>query len=368
MLAALERERRVDEQVLGARREVEVVDLGDGASTSRRLQKLEAERARLARQQRDLAGRCRALLLQPPDLRHLRLRLLRLVLLGAEALDEPFEARDVDRDAVGGLLRVLRALRLLEPPRMPGAGEERRAARDQFERRVRDRLEEPAVVRDEDHAGVERLQLALQPLEARDVEVVRRLVEQDQVGVAAERARQRGARQLPARERGERTVEVDLREAQPAHDGVRALAPRVAPGVLEPRLRFAVAAERRRVVRAGAHRLLEPPQLLLRRDQVARTREDVLAERERAVERRPLVVQRDARPLLERELAAVELGLSRQKPEQGRLAGPVRAGERDAVAALDLEGDAVEQDVSAELLLEVGCDDHCHRSKCRGRG
>ena len=159
----------------------------------------------------------------------------------------------------------------------------------------------------------------------------------------------------------ERTVEVDLREAEPAHDRVRALAPRVAAGVLEPGLRLAVAPERRRVVRARAHRLLQPPQLLLRRDQVARAREDVLAERERPVERRPLVVQRDARPLLERELAAVQLGLAREEPEQGRLAGPVRAGERDAVAALDLEGDAVEEDVSAELLLEVGCDDHCHR-------
>ncbi len=71
----------------------------------------------------------------------------------------------------------------------------------ELERRRRHRLEEPAVVRDEDHRRVERLQLALEPLEARDVEMVRRLVEQQQVGVAAERARERGARQLAAGER-----------------------------------------------------------------------------------------------------------------------------------------------------------------------
>ena len=51
-------------------------------------------------------------------------------------------------------------------------------------------------MRDEDDRGVERLQLALEPLEALDVEVVRRLVEEQQIRVAAERARERGARQL----------------------------------------------------------------------------------------------------------------------------------------------------------------------------
>ena len=61
---------------------------------------------------------------------------------------------------------------------------------------------------DEDDGGVDRGQLALEPLEALDVEVVRRLVEQQQVGVARERATERGARQLAARERLELPVEV----------------------------------------------------------------------------------------------------------------------------------------------------------------
>ena len=46
--------------------------------------------------------------------------------------------------------------------------------------------------------------------------------------------------------------------------------------------------------------------------------------------------------------------------EQRRLAGAVRAGERDTVAPLDAEGDAVEEDGSGDLLAEVGCDDDCH--------
>ena len=138
------------------------------------------------------------------------------------------------------------------------------------------------------------------------------------------------------------------------------IAPAVAAGMLEPRLRLGIAVERRLVVRAAGHRLLEPRELLLRRDEVARAGEDVLAQRQFLLERRPLVVQRDARPLLERELAAVLLRLAREDPQQRRLAGAVRPGERNAVAPLDGERDAVEEDVPRELLAEVRCDDDCH--------
>jgi hypothetical protein len=114
-------------------------------------------------------------------------------------------------------------------------------------------------VRDEDHRGVERRELGLEPLEALHVEVVGRLVEQQQVRVAAERARQRGPRELAARERRQPAVEVAVAEAEAANDRVRPLPPRIAAGVLEARLGLRVAAERRRVVAAAGHRLLEPP-------------------------------------------------------------------------------------------------------------
>ncbi len=107
--------------------------------------------------------------------------------------------------------------------------------------RRRDRFEEPAVVRDEDDGGVDRLQLALEPFEAGDVEVVRRLVEEQEVWVAAERACQRGARQLAAGERCRAAGRGRRREAEAAGDRVEPLAPGVAARVLEPRLRLAVA-------------------------------------------------------------------------------------------------------------------------------
>ena len=76
-------------------------------------------------------------------------------------------------------------------------------------------------MRDEDDGGVDRRQLALEPLEALDVEVVRRLVEEQQVGVAGERAAERGACQLAAGERLELPVEVVVVEAEPAQRRTR---------------------------------------------------------------------------------------------------------------------------------------------------
>src|SRR5262249_59763563 len=98
------------------------------------------------------------------------------------------------------------ARRLLDPPGVPGSGEVDRASAAELEDAVRDRFEEPAVVGNQDDAGVERLQFLLEPLEARHVEVVGRLVEQQQIRVAYERARERGARELTSGEGLQRPV------------------------------------------------------------------------------------------------------------------------------------------------------------------
>ena len=294
-----------------------------------------------------ISARRLPLCLEPPICVSFACACFALTFLYAEALDEALEARDVGlglRSAVFGACSASRAA-FSRRQACHGPGKKVAWPRDELERRGRDRLEEPAVVGDEDHGGVERRELALEPLEARDVEVVRRLVEQQQVGVAAERARERGARQLAAREGAQRPVEVVVGEAEPAHDRAVALAPAVAAGVLEPRLRLASsgAASRGRASPA-AIACSSAAQLLLDARQVARRpRARTRAASALSLERRPLVVQRDARPLLERELAAVLLGLAREHAEQRRLAGAVRPGERDAVAALDLERDAVEE-------------------------
>ena len=229
-------------------------------------------------------------------------------------------------------------------------------------------LEEPAVVRDEDDRGVERRQLALEPLEALDVEVVRRLVEQQQVGIRRERAPERGARQLAAGERVELPVEVGVAEPEAPQDRRRSVAPGPATCVLEPRLCLAVPAQRRGSVVAARHRLLEPRELLLDGDEVARARERVLPERQALAARRALVVERDPRVLGERELAARQRGLADQGTEERRLARAVRARERQPVAPPQAERDPVEERVAGELLAETGCDQDGHRPKGRRRG
>src|SRR5206468_753410 len=124
-LAALDRERRVVKKDALADRDLQAVRLDDRPPAARRLEELEAEPARLARQQRDLVGVPCLLLLQAADLRELRLRLHGLVLLRAEPLDEALEARDVVLYARGFLLGVQHPRRLFKPPLVPRAGEER---------------------------------------------------------------------------------------------------------------------------------------------------------------------------------------------------------------------------------------------------
>src|SRR5262249_4755304 len=123
VLAALEREVDVGEQHALAGGDRESFDVDDDPAAPRRFQEGEAEMLAALREPLTLVGRLRALLLEPADLRQLRLRLLGLCLLVPESLDEPLEPHDVLADASLGLRCVLRARSLLESPRVPWAGE-----------------------------------------------------------------------------------------------------------------------------------------------------------------------------------------------------------------------------------------------------
>jgi hypothetical protein len=69
-------------------------------------------------------------------------------------------------------------------------------------------------VSDEDHGGIERAEPLFEPLEAAHVEVVGRLVEQEEVGVAGERTAERCPGQLSAGERVQLAIEVFVGEAE----------------------------------------------------------------------------------------------------------------------------------------------------------
>ena len=244
-----------------------------------------------------------------------------------------------------------------------GPGEERRAAGLELEHRGRHRLEEPAVVRDEDDArrrataarcsshsrfstsrwfvGSSRRSRSGSPASARASEA---RVSSPPEKVASGRSRSASAKPRPRSDRG------------------GAVAPVVAAGVLEPRLRLGVAAQRRRVVVAGGHRLLERAQLLLESRRGRRAPESTYSrERQAAVERRPLVVQRDPRALLERELAAVR---ARSRPASMRssvvLPAPFGPASASRSRRSTLNETPSKRSDAGELLAEVGGDDDGH--------
>ena len=189
MLPAFDCEARAFEEDAIADPQVQSVGFDHGTAASRGLQELEAESLAPPGQQVYLALRFRALLLEALDLRQLHLCLARHLLRRcAKAGDEALEALDVAPDPVGALRSCVQTRRLLDSPFVPRAGEVRRASGLELEHGVRDRFEEPAVVGHDHHAGVEGLQLPLEPLEALDVEMVGRLVEEQEVRIAAQRS------------------------------------------------------------------------------------------------------------------------------------------------------------------------------------
>jgi hypothetical protein len=83
---------------------------------------------------------------------------------------------------------------LLATPDVPFTRKERRAAAFELQHSGRHRLEKPAVVRDEDHRCVDAAQQLLEPFDRVDVEMVGRLVEEQQVGLRRKCPRERCAR------------------------------------------------------------------------------------------------------------------------------------------------------------------------------
>src|SRR5439155_20946536 len=168
VLPALEPQLGVAEQLLVAR-------------VQRRLPELEHHAAAaLWRREREPECFARARVALDP-LRLLQLLRTRLRLprarSRAEPGDEPLEPRDLGLLAFDGPAEGELARRALLPPRVPGPGEEARAPAFELEYRGADRLEEPAVVRDQHDGCIDRHEPLLQPFERGDVEVVGGLVE-----------------------------------------------------------------------------------------------------------------------------------------------------------------------------------------------
>ena len=208
-----------------------------------------------------------------------------------------------------------------------------------------DAVEEVSVMRDDqDPAGVI-LEEALEPLDHVDVEVVRRLVEEEEVRLAQERLRQADARLL-AGEMRDVLLKVLLREAEAEGHAADAALVVVAAEQFKALDDLAVGAHRLLCVVDG-NLLLERLLALAERDDIVKGAQELLVERPCA-EVGLLLDIADSRRLIELYRAAVILLLAEQAAHERRLAGTICPDKADLVAARDLETDIVEELVDAE--------------------
>ena len=195
-------------------------------------------------------------------------------------------------------------------------------------------VEERAVVRGDEERAAAPAEVLLEPLEGGDVEVVRRLVEQQQVGVGDHEAGEGRAGLLPARQRRRRLVPLLAREPEAGQRLVDALVERVPAEDLELVLQIGVGVlldsmvplEARRASRPSGRGAAAPWRTAARRSGAAMNSR---------VEVRLLGEQAERQAALAMDLALIGLVEAGRDPEQGRLAGAVRADEADPVAERD---------------------------------
>ncbi len=218
-------------------------------------------------------------------------------------------------------------------------GHEREAPAIEFDDAGRQPLQERAVVGDEEHRAGVIGQQRLEPGDGLDVEMIGRLVEQQQVGLGHQRARQQRAAAPPARQRVDGRIG---RQAQTRQHGLDALLhiPAVLLVQLVLCLRQAFQRPGRVIVRDLDGRMV------IRRHQradVAETFGDDVEDRCARGERHVLLEARDAHAGLQPPRAGVGRLLAAGDAEQRRLAGAVAADQADAFAAVDLHRRAVDQ-------------------------
>ena len=351
MLAALERELAPSSSSLSPARSARPSTTRTSRPDRGRLQELEPERAAAP------VGRVhRAAASSRLICFSLRLRLFRLARLRPEALDEALEPRELL-----GLAR--RRLRLVRARGRPARAARRARRPGSRSSRPRSSSSTAVVTASRNQRSCATRMTAASivfsiPSSHSSDSMSRWFVGSSSSrmsGCDGERARERGARQLAAGEGLQRPVEVGVGEPEPAHDRGGAVAPVVAAGVLEPRLR------RRSSGAASSRRGRRPPS-------PARAR--AAPPRRRPGRRCPAARSRAAGGRLSDggrwSCSAIRVPFShassppsseispRERAQQRRLPGAVRPGERQPVAPLDLERDAVEEDVAGKLLAERG--------------
>ena len=160
--------------------------------------------------------------------------------MAAVALHEFAFARDLLGVRVRFLRRALVALRALAVVGGVVAAERGQLPVAQLPDARHGRVEECPVVRCHEQRARPALEVDLEPLERVDVEVVRRLVEQEQVGVGDHETGQRGPRLLAAGHCRRRLRPLAAREAEPRQGRIDAQVQRVPAQRIEAVLELGV--------------------------------------------------------------------------------------------------------------------------------
>ena len=234
--------------------------------------------------------------------------------------------------------------------RVVGAGVERELLVLQMQDRIDRGVQEIAVVADQNHRPRKALEKLLEPERPFEIEIVRGLVEQQQVGLREQHGRQRHPHPPPARELRTRTKLLNRIEAEARENLGR---------------------PRRRPVRAdvGKPRLdLSNPDRVMRGFGLRDQRRALDVGFEHGVEQRGRSARRflrdaaDAPRARDHDLAVVGLCLAVQDAEQRRLAGPVAPDKAHLVAGRNRGRRPFEQGPAFDPVGEVRDAQHGARS------
>ena len=217
-----------------------------------------------------------------------------------------------------------------------------------------DVVEEAVVVRDDDRRPLVALEELLQPADGDDVQVVRRLVEQQHVGVRGEHLGEQHAQLEAAGERRQRLA-VDLaRDAEPLEDLARPRLERVAVVAQDQVLELGIAVGVELGLGVGQELLLldhRLPDLVVAHHRHLEDRHVLVAEV-------VLLEHAELEALGHRHRPLARLLVTGEDLQEGGLARAVRPNQAITVAGVELDRGPGEQGLGSIALTEIGDGDH----------
>ncbi len=215
---------------------------------------------------------------------------------------------------------------------------------------VADRADEGAIVRDQHERPLVLGEVGLEPLDGGEIEVVGRLVHQEEIGLSHQHLGQLQPAALAARQRVDRAGEIALGEADVGREPLDPTFELVAAAALVALLELAVPGEL--VGLSVRQARLQRRHLVVQLLQIGERLEQCLEQRAAAPQLLRLAQVGDRRAPEHAHVAAVGLEVSGQEAQRRRLAGAVRSEQRQPVARTDQEGGADEDVVAG--ITEAG--------------